>query len=534
MAALSTKTERLEDNKVKFEVTVPAEEVKSFYKQAYQDTNRKNRIPGFRPGKAPRAVLDNAFGKDYFTAEATDKLLNAYFPAVVDDENMVSFGEPDMSIDEMAKENEDYTFTFTVEVKPEYELSSYDPIELELEPTEATESDIDEQIETFRNYYISFEPIEEKRGLEKDDIAKLELVCSSNGEPIPSMTTGEQPYEVGSGNMPETFDEGILGMKVDETREFDFSVSDDPLDTLATDGTIHCKATLHGIEKKILPDVTDEWVKEKLSYENVAELRDRLGKMVTSRKESMREQEKGYLGLEKLAERLEGEPTDPVIEEAEKKNYQDYFRTLQEQGMTLDSYLAQLGITADEYRQKMHEQAIVSARENLALDALVRHLGLEATDEEISDAFKEAGLDPAKSMAEWRSQGSLAFLREGIARDKAAKWVRENEKIVTVAAEDKKPAAKKTAAKKADKAEEAADEAKPAAKKSTAKKAAAKAEDAGEASAEKKPAAKKAAAKKAVKADDEAAEKKPAAEAGNEATEKKPAAKKPAAKKDAE
>lgn len=536
---MSTKTERLDDNKVKFEITVPAEEVKSFFKQAYRETNKKNRIPGFRPGKAPRPVLDNAFGKEYFAAEATDALLNAHYPADVDDENIVPFGDPDMNIDEMVKEGEDYTFTFTVEVKPEYELTSYDPPVLEFESSDATDEDIDKQIETFRNYYVTYEPIEEKRPLEQGDIAKLEMVCSSGGEPIPAMTTGEQPYEVGCGDMPESFDKAITGMEIDETREFDFDVAADPLDQLSSDGSIHCKATLHGIEKKMLPEVNDEWVKDKLSYENVAELRDRLGKMVESRKKADQEQQKSYLGLEQVAERLQGEPTEKVIAEAEQKNYQDYFRTLQEQGMTLDSYLQQLGITADQYREQMHAQAILSARENLALDALVRHYGLTATDEEIVDAFKEAGLDPEKSMKEWRGQGSLAFLREGIARDKAAKWLRENEKIETVASSEETTASK-SAKKRAD-ARKAADEQTESdkAEESQADGEKAKAPAKKKAAAKpKKKAADKAEDCKAAEDDDKKAAEEDAKEAPKKAPKKavakKPAAKKTATEKDAE
>ncbi len=476
LASVSTQIERLDENKVKFDITVSKEEVASYFKSTYREVAKKNRVPGFRPGKAPRSVLDTTFGKDYFVAQATDAIVNAYYPTVVDDENFISFGDPEMEINELAKEGEDYSFTFTVEVKPEFELSDYEPVAIELESTEASEAEIDEQIETFRNYYMTYEVVEAKRGLKKGDVAQLALECSSDGEPIPSMTTDIEPYEVGKGDMPDSFDEGITGMKADETREFDFDVKNDSLGVLASSGTIHCKAALHAISKKVLPEVTDEWVKTTLSYESVAELRERLATMVSSRKQSMQEQQKSFLMLEKLAERLQGEPSENVIAEAERKNYQDFFQALQRQGATLDVYLQQMGITPEQYRKDMHEQAILAARENLALDAVVRHFALEATDEEIADAFREAALDPEISIKEWREQGRLAYLREGFSRDKAAKWLQENAKIEIVDPK-KKPAEKKSAAKKvAAKVEgEAAEETSaPAPKKAATKKASTK------------------------------------------------------------
>ena len=199
--------------------------------------------------------------------------------------------------------------------------------------------------------------------------------------------------------------------------------------------------------------------------------------------------------LSKLADRLQGDVPEAMCEEAETSLLQDFFQQLQRQGVSFDAYLKQQGITPDRFKEDVKAQAADMTKQDLALDAWARHYNMEVTDEDVAEEFVKSGVeDPKKLQEEWRRNGQLHMVKNGIARTRAAEDVMEKAVVTIVepgAAADKK------------------DEKKPA-KKSAAKKTAKKDEAKAEAT-EKKPAAKKAAPKKAKK--DEAADAEKAADA---------------------
>ena len=176
-----------------------------------------------------------------------------------------------------------------------------------------------------------------------------------------------------------------------------------------------------------------------------------------------------------LAERVEGDVPEAMLEDAEASLIQDFFQQLQSQGMTFDVYLAQQGITPDQFKEDVKKQAEDMSKQDLALDAWARHFGMEATAEEVTEEFVKSGVeDPAALEAEWRSNGQLHMVRQGVIRTKAVKDIMDKAVVTELDLSKKKAAAKKTAKKD----EAAGDEpAKKPAKKAAPKKAAKKDED---------------------------------------------------------
>ena len=396
---METKSKKLDDGKVEITVVLSAEEVQKEFDAAYKQAS-KNRIPGFRPGKAPRKVLENVFGgKEYFQAVATDELVRAYSPLAPDELNLIALKTPEFSDSGMATEGESFTYVMTIEVAPEFELSSYDPVQIELPSAEPTDEEMQAQIDALLSYNI---------------------------------TTDE-------------------------------------------DG------------KEIVPELTDAWVKEAMEFENVDEFKERLAESIRAQKSQDLPMVKEVRTTTELASRLVGEVPEDLIRQTEQDNYRDLFQSLQQQHMTLDTYLESYGYTPETFRDSMHEQAKSGATMGLALDALARHLKLEATEDDIIAEFENSGAKDAKALYEnWRKNGRLSEIRQGILRMKAALKLDETAEIFEpgTLTKDEKPAKKtrKTAASKTKADETEATEKKPARK--TTKKTAEK----DDAAAEKKPA----------------------------------------------
>ena len=443
---METTSTRNEENKIALTVTFAAEEVQKHIDAAYKQA-AKVRIPGFRPGKAPRKVLENHYGgKEYFQAEATDDLMRQSLPLAIDSQGYVPLNKPEIGDLDLVEEGKEYSYTATFTVLPVLDLSSYDPVQIELPDEEPTTDEIDQQVDVMLDYYIDFSDVTD-RAVEAGDFLMLETEMTSDGERIESMSGDSIPHNLGSGNMPKDFDNQLLGMEIGQTKEFDLSFAGGEGNLVDEDKQAHAVVTVKGIQSRQKPELTDEFVKEWLEFDSVDEFRTRIADSLRARKKSELASLKERLISAELAERLNGEPSDLLITETEQGIYRDFFNTLQRSNQTLDTFLSNANISPEDFRDDIHRQATEVAAEALAFDAFARHLALEVTEDELREEFKLSGAeDPEALFAQWESNGRLSEVREGILRTKAARAVAEAAEVFEPG---KKPAAKKAAAKKA-------------------------------------------------------------------------------------
>ena len=468
---VETKVEALEGNKAKVTVTIDAADVDGRITKTYKDFARKYNFPGFRRGKAPRPVIDNALGAEAVLATVTDELINSAYPAAIEAEKLAPAGTPAMEENELVQAGQPYTVVFTVELRPEVELTSYDAVEIELPFAEATEAEIDDQVSAMAEHYTTFEDASAATKMKPENYADLAIKATdAEGNEIASLTSESRLYGPGTGLLPETFDAEIMGMKKGQTKEFTLEVPADETAPLLADQagkTVAFEVTCNVVKKKAAPEITDEWAKETMGFESVADMREQIKQSIAMQKASIMPRIKENAIMAQLIERFEGEAPEALVNEAETSLLQDFFTQMQRAGMTFDAYLASQGITADQFKADLKAQSADHVKEELALEAWARHAGVEITDEAITAEFAKSGAeDPAALEKEWREAGRLHLLRTGLLRQAAIEDLMENAKVTEVdfaaqkAADEKKAAkkpAKKKAAKKADAEEEAAE-----------------------------------------------------------------------------
>ena len=334
----------------------------------------------------------------------------------------------------------------------------------------ASEAEIDEQIEALGNYYYDYKNAPANTKVKQENSVEITLVVKDDkGEVMESLGAEDRLYELGQGLFPAAFDEALLGMKKGETKSITLNVAENPcmMTSILKDKTeeVTFEVEIKAVKKKIAPEVTDAWVKETLGFADVAELRVRMGESIEQQKGDIIPRIMENNALFALQERLIGEVPAVMAEEAERDLLQNFFTQLQNQGATLDAYLKAQDITADKFKEDVKLQAVDTVKQNLALDAWARHAGIEVSDEEIVEEFKNSGAqDPDALYEEWKAQGRLHIVREGIMRGKALEALlaeADVEEVETPAAEEKP--AKKASAKKASKKADASDEEAPAA-----------------------------------------------------------------------
>ena len=435
---MNIKVEALENNQVKFSFEVDADDVDARIKRTYRQVAKRYSFPGFRPGKAPRPVIDNIMGADAVRTTVTEDLVNEVYPQALEENNIVPLQRPDYQYElELVEDHKPFNFTATVQVKPEYELSSYEPVEVEVPTSEATDEEIDAQIEELRNYYHDFKDANANTKVKPGEFVELTLSATdAEGNDVPALSADHRLYELGQGVYPESFDAELIGLKKGAEKSFDLDLSEDTsavASSLEKKGMFHFDVKIDVIKKKIVPEVTEEWAKETFGFEGLEDMRSKIAESIKTQKGSSMVRRKENECLIALGSRLEGELPEAMLEREEANLLQNFYGQLSSMGLTFDKYLTAMDITADQFKEDNKKQAADVVRQDLALDAWARHFDMKATEEDVHNEFAQADLDdPELIENEWRKEGRLPMIRESIVRANALRDVIAQAKVTEV------------------------------------------------------------------------------------------------------
>ncbi len=498
---------------VKITMTFDKQEWNDANMKAYQQTKGKYFVNGFRKGKAPKHVIELNYGKGVFYEDALNNLYADHYFDILDKEkeNYTVVGQPELSVEDISDEGA--VLSATAPVKPDVKLGAYKGINIKKVEYNVKDSDVDAELKRLQERNSRLVDVE-GRAAENGDTATIDFSGSVNGEKFEGGTSENYALVLGSGSFIPGFEEQVVGMKVGEEKDVNVKFPDDyhAEELKGKDAVFAVK--LNKLQKKELPEVNDEFIKDAAGAESVEEYkkqtRERLEKQAADRANA--ETENNIVRA--ITETAEVEIPDAMIESQMDQMVQnaEYRLGMQYGGMKLADYLKYMGSNMHDFREGYRAQAADTVKSQLVIDKIIRTENIKAEDAEIDAKLEEFAKAANKTLEEYKkdvTDSQREYIANDIVINKLFDFLKENNNLTAEAGE--KPA-KKTAAKKAD------GEAKPAAKKTAAKKA----------EGEEKPAAKKTAAKKAEGEEKPAAKKTAAKKADGEA---KPAAKKTAAKK---
>ena len=450
---ITVKPQEPKDGVLTAEVTVAAADVDAAIAKTYKDIAHKYQFQGFRRGHVPRPIIDGIIGKQAVLGQATNDVLNDIEPMILNELDIVPIGRIEYPAEpELLAAGTDYVVECHMDVRPDAGLTSYDAPSITMPPAEATDAEIDLQLDQLLAYQTTYEDAKLKRGVKAGDIVSVNIENVENGERFAGQN---RMINLDGAALPEAMSAALTGMKAGESKDVEWADGDT---------TVKLTVTLNSIMKAVKPELDDELAKKSFGFDTVSELRDAV---------------KGEIEADK-ARTLPGLKEDRLVEAVGKQldleeipeNYQnqifqelasEFLNTLQRQGLTLDTYLGARGIDMGSFLEDLRTQAADRARQSLALDALAKHLGLTVDADEVRAEFEKANVgDVDAAIAEWTGDGRIPAIRESIKRTKALAWLVENAIVETVdgvaerLAAEKKPAkkkaAKKTTKKKAEEA----------------------------------------------------------------------------------
>ena len=381
MVTVSTRPES--GSRMVLEIEVSPTEVDRHFATAYRHVAERTKVPGFRPGKAPRHVIDRFIGRASVIAEAVDHLVNESYDAALDQVAIIPIDQPEVDLDSGAvAEGAPVKFTATVAVRPEVTLGAYGDFPFGLEPSEVTDEQVEGVITDLREQQGTLRPVDE-RGAARADIAAVKFTGTIDGEPFEGGSADRLPLVIGEDRMIPGWEENLVGMKIGEEKGFEIDFPDDYRVEELKGRHAHFEVTLLDLRERILPDLDDEFAKSVGELSTVEELRTEIREALERRgADEARHQFADRIIDFATANATVDLPEVMIANEIE--IMRDELRNrLAAQQIGMDRYLEIARQSPEELAAELREPAGRRVKSLLVLSAIAEKEGIDATPEQV-------------------------------------------------------------------------------------------------------------------------------------------------------
>lgn len=376
--------EKTENNQTYLTIEMDQAEVEESTEKAYKKLVKRVNVPGFRKGKAPRAVLERHVGKETLLNDTLDELVPQAYEKALEEQEIEAIARPQIEI----VQTDPVIFKAVVPLRPVVKLGDYHGIRLEPEPVEVTGEMVDAVIEQLRHQHATWEPVE--RALALGDLATLDVESTVEGEPFINQK-GAQYQLIGESVAPAPgFAEQLVGMNKDEEKEFEIQLPDDYSREEVAGKPVSFKVTVTEIKQENLPEVTDEFAAQvEPEIQTVEALRERIETDLTTRTEERSKQDFEERAIEAVANISEVEYPPIMVEAEVHELLDDQARRLQMQGLTMEQYLKAMNKTDEEMHEEMHPIAEKRITRGLVLGKVAEEEKIEVSDSDIDAEIAE-------------------------------------------------------------------------------------------------------------------------------------------------
>ena len=453
--------EKVEKSQVALTIEVGAAEFQAAVEKAYQKMRKKINVPGFRPGKAPRKLIEGMYGAEVFFEEA----INIAFPDAYDEavkaQELQVVGYPSVELVGDATEN-GFTFKATVPVYPEVTLGEYKGLSAPKDEVKVSAADVDERVKMLQERNTRLVSVE--REAKEGDTAVIDFEGFLDGVPFEGGKGENHSLELGSHSFVPGFEEQVVGMKAGDEKDLDITFPENYTPELAGKAVVF-KVKVHEVKEKEAPALDDEFAKDVSEFDTLKDLKADLKKKITE--ERQREADRVFENtlMEKVAENITADIPDAMVEGQCRQFLDNFKMQIAQSGIPYDQYLKMSGMTEEQLLADAKEPATRQVRVDLAVAAIIKAEDIQVTDEDVEAEYQKLAEQYGMDLELVKKYLPADQTREQLANQKAVDVVVKS----ATATKPEKPAAKKKTKKSEETAEEEGEK-KPAAKK-TSKKA---------------------------------------------------------------
>ena len=482
--------ERKENNTAAFQVETDKAEFEAAVNQAYLKSKNNIYIPGFRKGKAPRAVVEGMYGAEVFYQDAIDDIAPAAFEFGLNESGLKIVGAPSIAGLDVTEERT-AVFTFEVSLYPEVTLGQYKGLEAEKNAVEVTEELINEEIDSVRRRNSRKVSVED-RAAQMGDTANIDFDGYLNGERFDGGKAEGYDLELGSNSFVPGFEEQIVGMTIGEERDLDITFPENYVADLAGKAVVF-KVKLNSLTYSELPELDDEFVKDVSEFDTLAEYKADVAAKIEKRLEDQANTQFRSEILRQACENMTVEIPEVMIEEKVEEIIRNYAANfgMNDRKIELAQLKTMMGLDEETINSNIRPGAESQVKSDLLVEAVIKAEDIQISAEEYEEYLKKVAENIGASTEDVLAYFGEEYIKAEQAKEKAGAIIFDSA-VATKAKPAKKTRAKKAKTEDAAESTEEAAEAKP----KTRKKAAPKAEG-EEIAAEAKPKTRKKAAPKA-------------------------------------
>ena len=428
---MSLQVEKLEKNMAKLTVEVPAEEFEKALTAAYNKNKGRFNIPGFRKGKAPRAMVEKMYGAGVLYEDAVNEALDATYGDAVEESGLDIVSRPEISVVQVEK-GQNLIYTATVAVKPEVTLGEYKGIEVTKATAEVTEEDIEAELKRVQEQNSRLVTVED-RAVEDGDQTVIDFEGFVDGKPFDGGKGEDYPLTIGSHSFIDTFEEQLIGKNIGEACEVNVTFPNEYHSTELAGKPAMFKVTVKEVKRKELPELNDEFAGEVSEYDTLEEYKNDIKEKVAERKQKAAATENEDHVVEKVVENAAMDIPEPMIDSQVNNMVNDYARRMQSQGLSLDQYMKFTGMTIETLREQMKPQALKRIQTRLVLEAVAKAENIVVSDEAVEKeiaTMAESYKMEVSQIKEYLGENGIAQMKEDLAVQEAVDFLVAEAKLV--------------------------------------------------------------------------------------------------------
>lgn len=378
---MNHQVEKLENSMVKLTLEISPEQFEKAMDVAYNKAKKQISLPGFRKGKAPRKLVEKAYGKEIFYEDAINAVLPEMYDEAVKELELEVMSRPEVNVDAI-EEGKPVVVTCEVAVKPEVKLGDYKGLEVEAEDASVSDEEVEEEVKRAAQRNARMVEVTD-RAAQMDDIVTIDFEGFMDGTPFEGGKGENHDLKLGSHSFIDTFEDQLVGKNIGDECEVNVTFPEEYHQKDLAGKPAMFKVAVKKIQFNELPEINDAFAKEVSEFDTLEEYKADTKKNLEERKAKQVEESRKAKLLGKVVETSEMDMPEPMVLEQCDQMINQFAQTLRYQGMDMQKYMEMTGSNLDGMRQSVRPEAERRLKESLVLEAIAKAENLEVTQEDV-------------------------------------------------------------------------------------------------------------------------------------------------------
>ena len=378
---MSVQVEKLEKNMAKLTIEVSSEEFENAIAKAYKKNKNKISMPGFRKGKAPRAMIEKMYGKGIFYEDAANSIIPDAYADAAKESELEIVAQPEIDVTQI-ESGKPFIFTATVALKPEVTLGEYKGIEVEKKEVEVTDEEVEAEINKVRESNARMLDIDD-RATQDGDTVLIDFDGYVDGKQFEGGKADDYSLVLGSHSFIDNFEEQLVGKNIGDDVEVNVTFPENYQAEELQGKPAVFKVKIKEIKVKELPELDDDFAQDVSNFATIAEYKEDLKKKLTENKEEALKREREEAVIGKIIENAQMDIPEQMVDAQTRQMTQEFAQRLSSQGLSIDQYMQFTGLTPQKMIEELKPQALKRIQSRLVLEAVVAAENIETTEEEL-------------------------------------------------------------------------------------------------------------------------------------------------------